>query len=952
MRKSVSHELVNAKSRARLESMVDAGFHFREAELKSIVNNNGLIQNPETDLEIIDRDQIDLRPFSSRFLAPSFTISEYIEHLEPLLPIQYSDLLLGYYFSGEYVSNPAALIQSPFYNDAQLSIILQTLYLHGHVHDRKLVDRIEWGLSEIVKILCQDSNSPIEDFEGLLERLGGSTPTPIKSISDFLARLSDVKQRLIHSLGPDIFTVFSQLCDPNYSFSESATSKALSICERWQCADLFSRLILIRASRNLASDAASLNSAISTKPGPVLLSETINIYCAWDSNSRCQISVTTRSPGPAAAQICSVRAAIEAQAAEDLVDELLILYELDPRMLEWVDWAAVYRTLKNGRKQEGLRIAAIHIIMGSPIVARKFPQVNMAIGDGAFGSSLRTAVSKFGSRSPGVLAEEILNLPSRCRELLVKAVLDHDTAVTLAILFGYDPPWAKKLVQTPSLTYDVRASALRSDLANTFAKYGLLDEARALDIVEEERSRLRVAYLQGRQLEGLVHINWQSLAEKLNAEFGGQITLVRRLLRVPELENPTFYLSNVVTAVAEMISKFVIIDGPEDINTTVSDSLRHGQLPNRFLRAFDEAITHAIAAPLDVSAVISDLQAVTEANLHWLLYLRNLLMAEVRRFNDEHLAVSPPSSFYKGTVEIVTEQIRALVENNPTGEVADCLSGIKGHLEIFLADARNQLRSLAINYLAKAEIIRGAECIDGVDLSPRYGPPLDKSSFLNALHDKTEEALLDASRWMALAISQDAPEAFHLSDVVELCLLNHRSGDSQGISVEAEVSERRPDQGIVIFSEPPLIKGRYFELLENIVKNILANAFKHSGLGVHSRVLIEFIHAPNWLTIRSRNTISSSKYANLRATIGQVTAQANRDTLAGAGQDQGSGLQKVRWACNRWLDSIPEIRLQVLTRTAVAGARARNVAVHRSATHSFSFEIQIDVRHRHGNLFN
>jgi signal transduction histidine kinase len=576
----------------------------------------------------------------------------------------------------------------------------------------------------------------------------------------------------------------------------------------------------------------------------------------------------------------------------------------------------------------------------------------MAIGDGAFGSSLRTAVSKLSNRNPATLGEEISKLPKRSRELIVKAVIDQDTAVTLAILFGYDPPWAKKLVQTRSLTHDIRASALRSDLANTFAKHGLLDQRRALEIIEEERSRLRVAYLQGRQLQGLVHVEWRSLAEKLEFQFGGQIALVRRLLRVPELENPGFYLSNVVAAIADSILKFVVVDGPEDINTTVSDSLRHGQLPNRFLRAFDEAIAYAVAAPLDISAVISELQAVTKPFPHWLLYLRNLLVSEVKSFNEEHLAVSPPSAFYGKTLSVVTEQIRVLVENRPDGEVADCLFSIRSCLSESLDAARSKLKEKIALFLEQADLIRSATESIPIDLSPMYGPPLDRSSFLNALHDKMGEAILDTTRWMALAVSQGSPEAFHLSDLVELCLLNYRSGDSRDISVDTEVSDRQTNQGIVIFREPPLINGRYFELIENLVKNLLSNAFKHSGQGLHSRVSIELVHASNWLTLRSRNTISPAKYGQLKSTIGQLIAQANRDTLAGAGEDDGSGLQKVRWACNRWLNSVPQIRLRAFARGAAAGIQNREVALQRGGTHPFAFEIQIDVRHRYGSLFS
>ena len=250
----------------RLAKYVEAGFRYRLANLQAIL---GIKSGEQQDLkfEILDPDQIDLRSFSNRFLPSSLTLSEYINHLEPLLPIQYGDLLLGYYFSGEYVSNPAALIHSSFYNEAQLSVVLQTLYLNGQLQNYpEVINQIELGLSEIIKTLRQcDLHAPIEGFESFIKRLGVVLEGSIVSISQFTNCLLDAKQRLIHVLGPDIFTLFLQLNDPNYSFSESAISKALSICQRWDCVDLFAVSSLIRATRNIDKDDAILEAVVLKK---------------------------------------------------------------------------------------------------------------------------------------------------------------------------------------------------------------------------------------------------------------------------------------------------------------------------------------------------------------------------------------------------------------------------------------------------------------------------------------------------------------------------------------------------------------------------------------------------------------------------------------------------------------------------------------------------------------
>lgn len=93
---------------------VERGFLVRQNELRNILRGGDTqIHGSEPDGE-----QIDLRSFSNRFLRSSLTLTEYIENLRSLLPTQYKDLLLGYYFSGEYVSSPENLLNIPYYDNA------------------------------------------------------------------------------------------------------------------------------------------------------------------------------------------------------------------------------------------------------------------------------------------------------------------------------------------------------------------------------------------------------------------------------------------------------------------------------------------------------------------------------------------------------------------------------------------------------------------------------------------------------------------------------------------------------------------------------------------------------------------------------------------------------------------------------------------------------------------
>lgn len=945
---------------ADLIKRVEIGFHLRRQELKNLIAERASANESDApdsrnqigshkvrqNINVIeDQDQIDLRSLSQRFLPLTLSVSEYVEYLNLLLPPQYYDMLLGYYFSGEFVVDSTRLLELPFYDDAQFSILCQTLHLNGKIARPDIADAIDANLTRLIRFARRSHIGPIcslVDFQRLMEKCGAPYTETTSTLASFNQYLAEVKVILVHVIGPDLFTLLQQLCDPDFTISESWALKSLDLCDRWHCNDLFSQLMAMRASRGDPLDIEALDKVVAASAGKTchrLSPETLALYRAWDTSNPYMLENAAGPPAAGLKCICAIRHAISDQDPEKLVDGLIELYNIDQHIMEWVDWDHVYQTLRYTERLEGLKMSAVHLIMGQPFVGRKFQAVKMAEGDGAFESSLRTSVTKFGERNLNALAGEIAKFSGNCRDLLVQAMLNHDTIAMLSIILQYDPPWAKKLVRAKALTYDARVSALRSDIANALAKHGLLERIHADTVVKEEHERLRVAYLQGRQLEGLVHINWQSIAEQIDSAFVGQISLVRRLLREPDLHNSESYVHTVTRAIAKKISDFVLTDGPDDIKTTISDSLRHGQLPNRFLLAFDRAISHATAAPIDTHSLIRELQSIRGPKVHWLIRLRQELVRTIRLFNEECLTVSAPSDLHSEVLQNLEEFVRRLVRRDVdpivnTLGIPDCVHLCRTLVEKFLQSARHELSARLLGYFATTRSVYAQHAETAHEkLSLKHEPILDRSAFFNALHEHVRDAEHDALLWIAMAASQDTPGSFYLTDVVQLCLLNHQSRSSRELSVNAIVSERRPDSGVVVVSPIPLIKGQYFDLIEVVVKNLLSNAFARSGYRLQTRVTIELIDAPGRLTIKSKNTVSTARYLVLQKDLIALERSANKDTLVGAGDDRGSGIQKIRWAFKRFLGVMPVVRLSL-------------------ATQPNSFEISINARHHHVRIIN
>ena len=623
------------------------GFRLRRLVLRRLTN---LTADNVTGAGIGEvEDTLDLHSLSQRFLRKDLPFGHYLTYMQSLLPKQYHDLIIGFYFSGEYVIDPRELLENAIVTDAQLSVLCQTLLFSNRIDHPQLASEVARQVSRLISeafsIAGIRNISSFRDVRKLLATFGAPANGISDSLGGFDQYVGTVKGELIQTFGPDLFTVFQQLGDPDFGLTSELITRQTRICKAWRCTGLFVQFLLLRATRaSERDDPGTLSAPERVVANGEISKETYSLYRAWSANAEPDL-ISIAAPARALSLMCALRAAVETHSAELVLEQTLNLYNVDTTAMDWVNWDEVYRVMRYSRRLEGLHSCVMHLLMGRPIVNRMFPVIGIAEGEGAFESALRTAVGKLPDRSLDSLCEEIKQMSGNCRDILISALLDRDTATTLSILLQHNAPWAKQLTNTRALAYDIRASALRSDLATALAKHQLLDKGEALTIVEGEQSRLRVAYLQGRLLDGVVHVDWDKVAQSLDAEFAGPVDFVQRMLEEPTLRNRSTYFDGVVRGLAEKIAAVILIDGPDNLNMTISDTLRHGQLQNRFLAGFDRAISHATATVIDAGLLVSELLAKSESGSHWLVELRLDLLARIKAFNTDCLTVWGSSEF-------------------------------------------------------------------------------------------------------------------------------------------------------------------------------------------------------------------------------------------------------------------------------------------------------------------
>jgi hypothetical protein len=882
--------------------------------------------------------EIDLTLFSQRFLEETTPLRDYLATVQRIVPKNTWNIFVSYYFTARFV--PISSCEECFrffdtftsLSDAQLSIVVETTRIHHDYLEPELQRLVDSGRAQLLNQLRpKEAIRCYDDFKRWLAELLPSKKPPAGISTPLLKFIRTAREPLVHIIGPDLFTAFESLFDHNAQYDGSLLSIDFASTVDWNCHELFTLLALGRFSGGFHDyniHSHFLLTQLETRRDS-FSDELLALAAEW-TWKRPYNSARASAPLASLSHYTRLTADIEREAAEEIYQDVIALYNSDVIFIPWLDWPRIYRLIRFAPRKEGMIISAFYLIMAIPAVLSRFPTLKMKVGQATFESALRSAMKAANILTLYLLVDEIASLEGATQKLFVDAIIESHLAIMLSKALSYDPPNMKHLTSLTALAYDARASGFRMDLVAALCQRRpqLLTREAAQKIHAEESSRLRVAYLQGRQLNGLVQIDWKAFSETLHP-------ILRALFSIVGKISTESRRTEVFDTIADSITKFFLITGPDDIKTTISTSLRHNQLPNRFLAAFDDAIVHSLARHIDVEEFITEIKSGRTGKTHWALFLREKLTNCVETFNTKSLDVGISSEFAANvkTISVAFVKGYLLDQKTPAPDTGGLVEAIKTRLDELLRRAQGQLSAALADYqkLCKAVEIHDPTLVETVDIDPRYAAPINISTFLNRLTESLQEALSETTKWIALTSFPEDPEAFQLMDIVQLCLLNYRLRTTRETNIKVIVSLTSKQHGVVSFKETPWINGKYFRVLEITINNLISNVVKHGGLGLRSRVELELIDSKGMLTVRCRNTLSGPRLRQSVATVGALRERLKIAQPAKAKLDKGSGLPKIIWGWNKAFGHRPNVNIRVMEKTA-------------------EFVVEITGRHSHDSI--
>lgn len=769
--------------------------------------------------------------------------------------------------------------------------------------------------SSIAKSLYQEELLPIIRPSDLL-RIPSVAILQCDTLRAIESAISRAAKALILATGPGPLTVLRRLLDPKDNCLDLDIRREFRICAKWGLGDIAVRIALIRPE--LHEQVSALYDEISGS----LAAETC---MSFDRLMRPAARGIAAGPGDdILCRIATVLTEIE-QACKrfdvpNLCATIVSLFNLDPDATSFINWTSVHTVIEFSAPYNDPQMVFVFMLAGMPGNQVRHRVAQIAYGDGAWLSALTAGMVSLQGEKIVYLAREIKKVPGKARDALAEGIVSSASVSMLMNAMQHQPAWLQPLLKVSELRDDVRLSSLRSDLARGLATEGIISPERAQQVVTEEETALEITHLRSLKMLGALQVDWDQMGQDLFSQVADRLKLTKQMLAGSDGARGYKAVKGSVAVIslilARQIADSVILDGPDNLKTNISDTLRHGQLLSHFISAFQDGT--------------KDLRRRSTRQSHERQLLDGLqldLSGRVRRFNELYLSVDPGSGFYNLVLAETSRVVASFFSSKSedivaaVGDVIDCF---KKAFSEFLKIARRELRAALNDYIEYAT--HELDQLKPVTPSTRdvAGQPL-KDQLSVDLGNATEEAV----KWIAISDPSEKVIKFKFSHVVKLLTFN-QGVDKIGL-VHPYFVEIRPVEGDVILPQEPYIAGVYHGLIESVCKNLLPNALDYSGMGRKNRVEIEFHHSKEQIKFVCRNHVSTARMRKLQAEASaHMAAFAKLDTRKAAGEG-GSGFPKISSNLRRSLQSTPALQINFLRNPLRA-------------------EIVVSVRHKKGSM--
>jgi hypothetical protein len=470
----------------------------------------------------------------------------------------------------------------------------------------------------------------------------------------------------------------------------------------------------------------------------------------------------------------------------------------------------------------------------------------------------------------------------------MEEVLDKGMMERLAFAF----PTSISLPDAGHSRSDNQASLLRIELANLARRENVLDERRAFRIIDEETQYLRMLQFHTFFKAGRVKVDWDYLTFIIGNQIESRIDLL--LPKESEATIHTLVYKNVVDLIAQQISDTLLFDSEASLDQALSNNLRHGVIVPRFLRAVNDALNAASEGGSPLADFSEAAQSRFGKNAKLVLELREAIVLLISNFKDHWLTIDRNGPFSLQTKAMVSTLLLGVPNQESAPDawsIAEAIIGaFQERVEEVIQEMLGEFRDGVQPRIHETIMLTHRKC-------NRF-PSSRTTSFLDSLESNIREASEEVIGWLGVSKFEMNVEDFDIMELIRFESSSFILSDFRKLNVKYHSFERRGAR-VIRRDEAHRFKGAYFEAIQEIVHNLISNAFKCSGLKINTEVVFSVIVDDDDLIFRCENSFADGSFDKIILEREKGLRIIKQDRPDHIQDDVLSGFHKIKNVCSR-----------------------------------------------------
>lgn len=781
------------------------------------------------------------------------------------------------------------------YSDEDYSLLVESLCHSGKLPSSEAAVRplVDSFLSKLPQPRPASATSPIARVPARFQTL--MEARPVEGIRGLRNYASDLKRSAIHLVGPDLLTALQALLDPGQRLSDAQLPRIFRLLTAWRLDRFGYAMLFARLLGDYPDEQAFLKTE--RQQASVHLTE------VGHNNLHVLLAGSDPEPFPDALnayedrllyQLALLNQAMRNNSSSDTAAGIARLYALDPALVEFLPWNRAVSIVQQARLSSPAAAFTAMLTTTRPI-RRAYPGAWLRMGNGAFIAALSSIVpADAKSDVAGALLTRFRELPHAAGSAMAYQILEpemFDRLIAAAL--------APRVIEG-SLGQESSFSLLRIEALRSAERQRLISADFANEQIAHETDQARLQSFQTRMRAGRVRVPWNTIRDAAK-------TLVEaipfELMSAESVGTPgNEVVERLTTYFAVGYARQVCLEANNSINQALSDNLRHGFVIPRFLRAFDDALQTTLSSPRRHLPQWdpAGLNPIFGSEAHHVIGFRDWVNEELKAYQEGCLTVEPDGGLVTAigdkAASAVMEEIR-----RPQPDPNRILRAVQSATE----QALRKALAAATKNLEMQVKPRTVQQLNQVRRAVRSQQNHVVLQYLDGLEARLHHAFDEVGEWIGIYEETEDDTPFKLDELVRLELASMHSANWRRLSV----SVFSTDSSLPGDAGDLLIKGRHFGVFQNVVHNLLSNAFRHSGQALRTQVQVSLSMSETQLVLECRNTLGSERLIRTRRELAQLQKQARRPLDAQAAEDTLSGFLKMRLAILQAFGRQPEVSI-------------------------------------------